>query len=367
MEKEFFNKRSPVSQPIEDLRPVESEVDAKLFTVATQQAIGKLPERLQFIVSEKFWSDKTFEEISRNLDVTRERTRQLQIKAIKKLKNPLMEFATPDQIKLDKMRKEKELIEKNVFREDVQLPVPKTVAEKTYLKGSLSSRDFHNFIFTELTHQTDDLPGLKQFPNHFSCHRAWSNAARQLKTRPNGQSQYFFTGGNRDNWFMIGALMHQKKSTDFESSRQSWKTETEKRGLFPIIGKVTTEPVKQTSTSASNKPFVPLESIYQFLTDERELSFLLTRVSERTYWIFRTKDSKNIEGEASKEGFDEFRKYWYGVLKNKKAFTMSGLFMPEADSYNRKVGLQICNKHNLLVYQANEGTLYGGAYFHRIS
>lgn len=61
--------------------------------------------------------------------------------------------------------------------------------------------------------------------------------------------------------------------------------------------------------------------------------------------------SRNVlvaHGVASEEGFNAF-------IKSKK-------IKAKADTHNRKIGLQICNQHNLLVYESNDDS-----YFHRIS
>ncbi|NLZ41125.1 MAG: sigma-70 family RNA polymerase sigma factor, partial [Comamonadaceae bacterium] len=52
-----------------------------------QDAIDSLTEREAYVIRERFFSETTLEELSERMEVTRERVRQIEIKALRKLRH----------------------------------------------------------------------------------------------------------------------------------------------------------------------------------------------------------------------------------------------------------------------------------------
>jgi RNA polymerase sigma factor (sigma-70 family) len=68
------------------------EIDAMLIREAIWWMISTLTEREKFVIEQRFGihtdKDRTLEEVAKELDTTRERIRQIEAKALKKLRHP---------------------------------------------------------------------------------------------------------------------------------------------------------------------------------------------------------------------------------------------------------------------------------------
>lgn len=69
-------------------RIIESDLCAKISSV-----LNTLDERCRYIIRERFWHDRTLEDIGKDLGICRERVRQLESKALRSLKEILKELS----------------------------------------------------------------------------------------------------------------------------------------------------------------------------------------------------------------------------------------------------------------------------------
>lgn len=66
----------------------EREVEQKELAEQVQWALDKLTPRERFVIVGRFFENETLEEVALAMNVTRERVRQIEIKAMRKLMHP---------------------------------------------------------------------------------------------------------------------------------------------------------------------------------------------------------------------------------------------------------------------------------------
>lgn len=86
LEKEYFISL-PYWMPTEPSEPSESPQSRDLEMVVAY-LLTTVTEREAFILVRRFWFEDTFEEIAELMEVTRERVRQIECRALRKLRHP---------------------------------------------------------------------------------------------------------------------------------------------------------------------------------------------------------------------------------------------------------------------------------------
>lgn len=74
--------------PSENTDPI-ARLDAESESAELAEAMARLTERERFVLRRRFWSEMTLEQIGAELGVTRERIRQIEARALEKLKKRL--------------------------------------------------------------------------------------------------------------------------------------------------------------------------------------------------------------------------------------------------------------------------------------
>jgi len=78
-----FNKRLMIENSNPENQAIRNEVNEKLF-----DAIKTLPHRHQKAITMRYFENATHEEMGKELKVSRERARQIEAEALRKLRNP---------------------------------------------------------------------------------------------------------------------------------------------------------------------------------------------------------------------------------------------------------------------------------------
>lgn len=330
----FGDRRFEPVQDDPELRPVESEI---LELESWKSVVGlfkNLPQRSQKIIVDRYLEGKTIEEISRENGVTNERIRQLVGKAIEKLGGP--------KAKSKNRLSEPQQGQQENANIETQPPTDETKQEVYW--SEIKFRQFLHSLF-----DSAELLRQDEYPEKFECNQTWIDAIEALESySTESDFKYWLIGMGRDNRISgLGQVAGRNAMPDFEAERKEWQAKIKESKTHSIIGEM----------AIGYGPFINTDLLYRFITDRKDLAFLMVRSRGRDYWVFRAQETINRDVTANAKDYVFCRNWWLNQLFNTSRQNSPNIFVEPSETRGtehvdkREVGLIICAIHNLLVYE----------------
>lgn len=309
-----------------------------------QKAIMGLTDKRKAVIVDRYYNDKTIENISRNHNVTREQIRQHQQHGLRDLKLLI------DKPKNEQIRKRKKGVKtQNDHLAKDQAPF---LSKKEWT--NIDTREYLNTI----SHNKNAILQSEKYPNIIEPDHVWLNTIKNMYEVhiPNCERRVL-VGINSDKRLILSnTLPYHNKSTEFMSEidlRRSQAKEFKKK----VVGEIVLEPYLPPILLPNDKSFFPMEVVYQFITDPDKLNFKYIDTIGETYLLFRAKDTLKRYVAPNKKDFEFVRDWCYSKLGFttggvfNKVLSVDGLSSFDLNADRKKACILLCNTCKLVLYQ----------------
>ena len=365
-----YAEKSPLALRADNqTRPTEKIQEIDELKKEIRKVLMELNKNQRGVIVGKYFEDKTLEDMGKSNNITRERVRQLQQKALKKLREPknsqkLKLYLKPDYkppIKLPSNFKEvHETPKEEHINESAGKYRKKYVTKED--EPLLAKKEWANTDTREYLNMTaqnkNTLFVSDKYPDIIEADNVWLKTINQMhKTHIPNSERRVLVGVDSDKRLILSKVLpYHSKSTNFVHETDLRRAQANEFSRN-VVGEIVIEPYWPAIFLLNDKPFFPMEVIYQFLTDPDKLNFKYIDTIDETYLLFRAKNTLKREVVPNKNDFEYVRDWCYSKLDMtvgrvfNKVLSVDGLSSFDSKADRKRAGILLCNTYNLVLYQ----------------